>query len=161
MVFVEGGSEEKFFVVPTTDIFSDLYRFFTRARTKGSQGFDPKGGILLCTILTHDTLRPSPTILRPCSDHSQVLRTTANYLFVHISFYSNTSIRRSGPHPLRISSDHAYCLLVTFTFPFVVTLHSNDLGTHPSSDLTRPRTFFYCLVPYRSLISVRPTTSGT
>src|SRR6202034_1834542 len=97
---------------------------------------------LLCTILTHDTLRPSPTILRPRSDHSQVLRTVAVYLTFHISFYSNTSIRRSGPHPLRTSSDHAYCLLVTFIFPFVVTppfqrpRNSSTLGPYPTSDLS-------------------------
>ena len=96
---------------------------------------------LLCTILTHDTLRPSPTILRPCSDHSQVLRTTTDYLSFHISFYSYSSIRRSGPHPLRTSSDHTYCLLVTFTFPFVVTppcqrpRNSSTLGPYPTSDL--------------------------
>src|ERR1700728_5428768 len=116
---------------------------------------------LLCTILTHDTLRPSPTILRPRSDHSQVLRTVAVYLTFHISFYSNTSIRRSGPHPLRTSSDHAYCLLVTFIFPFIVTppfqrpRNSSILGPYPTSDL------LYCLVPCLSTISVQPITSDT
>src|ERR1700679_2468855 len=58
-----GGVVKKFCFVPTTEIFMDLYRFFTRARTKGSQGFDPKGGD---TVMYHIDARHAPTI----SDHA-------------------------------------------------------------------------------------------
>src|ERR1700679_2233948 len=94
----------------------------------------------------------SPTILRPLAAPKDshcllILSYFLLYLYLHPT--------------LRTSSDHVYCLLVIFIFPFIVTppfqrpRNSSIPGPYPTSDL------LYCLVPCPSTISVQPITSGT